>query len=101
MIIKLKKDVDEKVILEIKEKIEELGLTVVENTSKEEIILGAIGNTKVIDIEKIKNLDGVIDVCVVKEAYKRASRKFHPEDTVIKIGDEVIIGNCWSLFCRK
>ena len=93
MIIKLKKDVDEKVILEIKEKIEELGLTVVENTSKEEIILGAIGNTKVIDIEKIKNLDGVIDVCVVKEAYKRASRKFHPEDTVIKIGDEVIIGN--------
>lgn len=93
MIIKLKKDVDEKVILEIKEKIEESGLTVVENTSKEEIILGAIGNTKVIDIEKIKNLDGVIDVCVVKEAYKRASRKFHPEDTVIKIGDEVIIGN--------
>ena len=68
MIIKLKKDVDEKVILEIKEKIEELGLTVVENTSKEEIILGAIGNTKVIDIEKIKNLDGVLDVCVVKEA---------------------------------
>lgn len=93
MIIKLNKDVDKKIILEIKEKVENLGLTVVENTSKDEVILGIIGDTKAIDIEEIKILDGVIDVCVVKEAYKRASRKFHPEDTVIKIGDEEIIGN--------
>lgn len=93
MIIKLNKDVDKKIILEIKEKVENLGLTTVENTSKEEIILGIIGDTKSINIDEIKNLNGVIDVCVVKEAYKRASRKFHPEDTVIKIGDEEIIGN--------
>lgn len=93
MIIKLNKNTSKEVILEIKNKIENIGLTTVENSSKDEIILGVIGDTKSINTDEIKEMEGVIDVSVVKEAYKRASRKFHPEDTVIKIGDEEIIGN--------
>ena len=48
--------------------------------------------SKKIDIEKIRNIEEVIDVCEVKEPYKRASRKFHPQDTIVKIADEEIVG---------
>lgn len=93
MIIKLKKDISSNSISEIKKDIKELDLKIVENESKDEKIIGIIGDTKKVDVDKIKNIDGVIDVCEVKEAYKRASRKFHPENTIVKIGEEEIAGN--------
>jgi len=38
--------------------------------TKSEKVIGVIGNTKIIDIDKIKGYSGVIDVCDVKEPYK-------------------------------
>ncbi len=93
MIIKLKKDVSEDEILEIKSILEENKMIVVENESKSEKVIGVIGNTKIIDIDKIKGYSGVIDVCDVKEPYKRAGRKFHPENTIVKIDENICIGD--------
>ncbi len=56
-------------------------------------VLGLIGDTSVIDIEYIAAQDVVESVKRVQEPYKKANRKFHPDDTVItlpggqKIGD--------------
>ena len=56
-------------------------------------VLGLIGDTSVIDIEYIAAQDVVDSVKRVQEPYKKANRKFHPDDTVIalpggqKIGD--------------
>lgn len=93
MIIKLKKDTSKDVVNNIKKIAEDLKLVIVENESKDEKILGLIGDTKKVNVDEIKNINGVIDVCEVKEQYKRVSRKFHPEDTIVKIGDEEIVGS--------
>lgn len=56
-------------------------------------VLGLIGDTTRIDIEYIDAQDIVESVKRVQEPYKKANRKFHPENTAIKINDEVTIGD--------
>ena len=46
-------------------------------------ILGLVGDTSKIDIDLIDALDIVEDVKRVQEPYKKANRKFHPEDTAV------------------
>ena len=53
-------------------------------------ILGLVGDTSVIDMDLIAALDIVEDVKRVQEPYKNANRKFHPENTRIKVGDVTI-----------
>ncbi len=60
-------------------------------------ILGLIGDTSRIDIDLISALDIVEEVKRVQEPYKDANRKFHPEDTVIRVGDAVIGGGSLAL----
>ncbi len=56
-------------------------------------VLGLIGDTTKIDIEYIDAQDIVESVKRVQEPYKKANRKFHPDDTVIKINDDTAIGD--------
>ena len=56
-------------------------------------MLGLIGDTHTVDIEYIDAQDIVESVKRVQEPYKKANRKFHPENTVIKINDNVSIGD--------
>ena len=56
-------------------------------------VLGLIGDTTKVDIEFIDAQDIVENVKRVQEPYKKANRKFHPENTVIKINDNVTIGD--------
>ena len=56
-------------------------------------VLGLIGDTTKVDIEYIDAQDIVENVKRVQEPYKKANRKFHPDNTVIKINDEVSIGD--------
>lgn len=63
-------------------------------------VLGLIGDTTKIDIEYIDAQDIVENVKRVQEPYKKANRKFHPDNTVIKINDNVTIGD-GSLHIRQ
>ena len=56
-------------------------------------VLGLIGDTHTVDIEYIDAQEIVESVKRVQEPYKKANRKFHPENTVIKINDTVSIGD--------
>ncbi len=55
-------------------------------------ILGLIGDTSHIDIDLLRALDIVDDVKRVQEPYKKANRKFHPEDTIVRVGSAAIGG---------
>ena len=55
-------------------------------------ILGLVGDTRKIDMDLISSLDIVEGVKRVQEPFKNANRKFHPQDTVIKVGDTQIGG---------
>ncbi len=64
--------------------------------------MGLVGDTTRVDAELIASLDAVEAVRRIQEPYKKANRKFHPEDTVIdvngvKIGGghfQIIAGPC-------
>ena len=67
-------------------------------------IIGLVGDTTEIEPEQLQAFDVVETVKRIKEPYKKANRKMHPEDTVvdvngIKIGGGHFSGNCRSLFC--
>lgn len=48
-------------------------------------ILGLVGDTSSVDMGLIRSNELVEDVKRVSEPYKKANRKFHPDDTVIEI----------------
>ncbi len=48
-------------------------------------ILGLVGDTAHIDMDKLSMNDDVERVMRVQEPYKKANRKFHPEDTVVDV----------------
>lgn len=55
-------------------------------------ILGLVGDTSSVDMGSIRSNEMVEDVKRVSEPYKKANRKFHPDDTVIEIGKQKIGG---------
>ena len=55
-------------------------------------VLGLIGDTSRVDMELLGSLEIVDSVKRVSEPFKQANRKFHPEDTVIEVGDVKIGG---------
>ncbi len=55
-------------------------------------ILGLIGDTTKVDIESVKAKEIVESVQRVQEPYKNTNRKFHPDDTIITVGDRKIGG---------
>ncbi len=60
---------------------------------KETTIIGLVGDTQSIEVDALQMLDEVERVMKVQEPYKRANRKFHPENTIVKVGDVEIGGN--------
>ena len=50
-------------------------------------VLGLIGDTSRIDPELLESLEIVESVQRVSEPYKKCSRQFHPEDSVIPVGN--------------
>ncbi len=60
-------------------------------------VLGLIGDTTKIDIEMLQSLDIVEQVTRVSEPFKKANRKFHPEDTVVDCGGVKIGGGNFAV----
>ena len=55
-------------------------------------ILGLVGDTTAVDMNRITLNEHVERVMRVQEPYKKANRKFHPEDTVVQVGSAKIGG---------
>ena len=60
-------------------------------------ILGLVGDTTAVDMDKISINPHVERVMRVQEPYKKANRKFHPEDTVVTVGSAKIGGGSFSV----
>lgn len=69
-----------------------MGLGVHISEGDYQTVLGLIGDTSKIDTELIASLDIVDSVKRVTETFKCCNRKFHPDDTVIEIGDVKVGG---------
>ena len=64
---------------------EEQGVKVHVSVGEFQTVLGLVGDTSEIDMDMLKLLDIVADVKRISEPYKKSNRRFHPEDTVIKV----------------
>lgn len=60
-------------------------------------VLGLIGDTSRVDMDLLKSLDMVESVKRVSEPFKQANRKFHPNDSIIHIGDVRIGGGYFAM----
>lgn len=97
MIVILKKNPDPTQLDGLIRWLEEMNLQVHPTVGENQTILGLVGDTSAVDMDLISALDIVEDVKRVQEPYKNANRKFHPMDTVIKVGDTQIGGGNLTL----
>lgn len=70
--------------------IKDLGVDVMVNKGVDCTVLGLLGDTSRIDPDTLMLNVHVDRVMRIAEPFKKASRKFHPENSVIKIGDAEI-----------
>ncbi|MDR3293387.1 MAG: 3-deoxy-7-phosphoheptulonate synthase [Clostridiales bacterium] len=73
------------------------GLDVHMSEGQNTTIVGLIGDTSRVDIDLISSLDIVESVKRIQEPYKKANRKFHPNDTVVEVGGVKIGGDNFTL----
>ena len=76
----------------IKERIESRGLRAQINTGAERTVIGVMGSIPADFKDEMELMNGVDEVVMISKPYKLASREFHPDDTIIKVGDAVIGG---------
>ena len=69
-----------------------LGLQIHVSKGEAYTVLGLVGDTSRVDMDLVGSLDIVDAVKRVSEPFKCCNRKFHPEDTVVEVGDVKIGG---------
>ena len=97
MIIILKENTTPQELKNLTDFIKSHGLTPHISEGVHQTIMGLVGDTSQIDIESISQLKIVEAVRRIQEPFKNANRKFHPLDTVIKVGDAAIGGGSLTL----
>jgi 3-deoxy-7-phosphoheptulonate synthase len=92
MVIIMKSHAAEADVEKIKDKVEKLGCKVHISRGESYLILGVVGDTSSINTCSFEMEESVERVMRVQSPYKRASRFFHPEDTIITVEDKTIGG---------
>lgn len=93
MIIIVKNNGSKKQLDNLTDWIKSMGLDIHYSKGETSTVLGVIGDTSKVDIDLLRSLDIVENVTRIQEPYKKANRKFHPEDTIIDVGGILIGGN--------
>lgn len=93
MVVIMRTNAPEEEISKLKERIEQEGCSVSVVQGEEYCILGIVGDTTRIDQSKIEANEYVDRIMKVQQPYKLANRIFHPDDTVVKVGENTIGGS--------
>lgn len=93
MIIIVKNNGSKKQLDNLTDWIKSMGLDIHYSKGETSTVLGVIGDTSKVDIDLLRSLDIVENVTRIQEPYKKANRKFHPEDTIIDVGGNLIGSN--------
>lgn len=93
MIVVVKNDAPKEKLDELMQMIEGYGVKLNVSRGTHSTVIGLLGDTSQIDIDLIAAQDIVETAKRVQEPYKKANRKFHPEDTIVKVGQAKIGGN--------
>lgn len=90
----MRKGATEAQLSDVMERLGVVGFGVHLSRGEERTIIGAIGgDLRVLADLNLEALPGVERVTPISKPYKLVSREFHPEDTVVRIGDATVGGN--------
>ncbi len=96
MIITVKNGADEKELDNLLAWLGKQGVSVNVEPNAGRIVIGVFGNVSEIDEDLLKSMEIVESVTRVTEKYKLTNRKFHPENTVVPVGDKTIGGDNYA-----
>lgn len=68
------------------------GLDVHVSQGEVKTVLGLVGNTEQVDMDMLRSLDIVDSVTRVSDPFKAVNRKFHPENSVVQVAQDVRVG---------
>ncbi len=95
MVVVLKQNPDPKQMENLIAWLKSLNLQIHLSEGNSYVVLGLVGDTSDVDIDLIQALDIVASVKRIQEPYKNANRKFHPDNTIITVGEAVFgDGSC-------
>ncbi|MBR5808893.1 MAG: 3-deoxy-7-phosphoheptulonate synthase [Clostridia bacterium] len=97
MILVLKQNYDKKQLDNLTAWLREKNFDIHLSEGAHTTILGLIGDTSALDTDMLESMDIVSSAKRIQEPFKSANRKFHPEDTVIEIGDVKIGGGNFTV----
>jgi len=97
MIITLKSSSSQQQIAHLREWLERQNIGVHVSEGKFQTIIGLIGDTTKVDVKCLEGLEMVEKVIRITEPFKGVNRKFHPEDTVVTVGEAKIGGGHFGL----
>ena len=92
MIIALKRDIRKEEQEHLIAWLESYGVRTHISEGEFQTVIGLVGDTTRIDTDLISGLDIVQSVTRISEPFKKANRKFHPDDTVIRVNSKVAFG---------
>lgn len=93
MVIIMRMNAPEEEVTKLKKRIENENCSVSVVQGEKYCILGIIGDTSHIDEGKIEANEYVDRIMKVQQPYKLANRIFHPDNTVVRVGENTIGGN--------
>ena len=85
MIIVMKPTASKESVEHVIHCLKEKGLQIDEIVGTQKTVLGLVGDTAAVDADLLRSYDCTEKVMRVQEPYKRASRAFHPEDSIIDV----------------
>ena len=97
MIAVLKNGTTDAQIKKLTDWIEAQGLQVHLSKGDFQTIVGLVGDTSRIDEDLLISLDIVETVKRISEPFKSANRKFHPDDTVVGVGNTSVGGDVFAV----
>ena len=77
--------------------LERMGLQVHAYPGNETTVLGLIGDVGKVDMALLGSMEIVASVQRLGEPFKQAGRKFHPDDTIVQVGDAKIGGGHFAI----
>jgi 3-deoxy-7-phosphoheptulonate synthase len=97
MIITLKSTSSPQQIAHLRAWLERQNIGVHLSEGKYQTIIGLIGDTTKVDVKCLEGLEMVEKVIRITDPFKGVNRKFHPEDTIVSVGDVKIGGGHFGM----
>lgn len=97
MIVILKQKPNKEKVDALISQLESQGLHINYSEGSHTTIIGLVGDTSTVDIEGLMALDIVETVKRVSEPFKAANRKFHGDDTIVRVGSGAFGGGFFGV----